>query len=212
MNSALKYDITSALKRSPGFHGLINVLSEDLSRDLCALIQITEDKDGAVLYSVLSGGASNDDLYKTRERADLPLMLSYKRAGELRLYRPSAFEQDELEYARLISSYLTLVFLGIDSGRMGASDIKAALSTLSYSELEAVIGTVSELPGTQGLIVASKIAKEHSLSRSGLINGLRKLESAGLIETRSLGMKGTYIKVLEQGLLAELNKFDHRRL
>ncbi|NLG95425.1 MAG: GTP-sensing pleiotropic transcriptional regulator CodY, partial [Acetomicrobium flavidum] len=37
-------------------------------------------------------------------------------------------------------------------------------------------------------------------------NALRKLESAGLIESRSLGMKGTYIKILSPIFLDELNK------
>jgi len=32
------------------------------------------------------------------------------------------------------------------------------------------------------------------------------LESAGVIETRSLGMKGTYIKILNPQLLQELEK------
>jgi transcriptional pleiotropic repressor len=35
---------------------------------------------------------------------------------------------------------------------------------------------------------------------------LRKFESAGVIESRSLGMKGTYIKVLNDNLLDELEK------
>jgi transcriptional pleiotropic repressor len=35
---------------------------------------------------------------------------------------------------------------------------------------------------------------------------LRKLESAGVIESRSLGMKGTFIKVLNDKFLEELEK------
>ncbi|HTG68743.1 MAG TPA: hypothetical protein VL921_05750 [Candidatus Udaeobacter sp.] len=44
------------------------------------------------------------------------------------------------------------------------------------------------------------------MTRSVIVNALRKLESAGVIETRSLGMKGTYIKILNQQLLQELEK------
>ena len=36
-----------------------------------------------------------------------------------------------------------------------------------------------------------------------IVNSLRKLESAGIIESKSLGMKGTYIKVLK-GYFLEL--------
>ncbi len=37
-----------------------------------------------------------------------------------------------------------------------------------------------------------------------IVNALRKLESAGVIESRSLGMKGTYLKVLNSGLFDKL--------
>jgi len=87
------------------------------------------------------------------------------------------------------------------------SVVKSAISTLSYSELEAVIHIFSELNDTEGLIVASRIADKVGITRSVIVNALRKLESAGVIESKSLGMKGTYIKVLNDVLLEELNKF-----
>ncbi len=34
-----------------------------------------------------------------------------------------------------------------------------------------------------------------------IVNALRKLESAGVIESRSLGMKGTFIKVKKEKFL-----------
>ena len=36
------------------------------------------------------------------------------------------------------------------------------------------------------------------------MNALRKFESAGVIESRSSGMKGTYIKVLNDAIYGEL--------
>ena len=39
------------------------------------------------------------------------------------------------------------------------------------------------------------------ITRSVIVNALRKLESAGIIESKSLGMKGTYIKVLKEYFL-----------
>ena len=39
-----------------------------------------------------------------------------------------------------------------------------------------------------------------------IVNALRKFESAGVIESKSLGMKGTYIKVLNEHLLEEVQK------
>ena len=63
-----------------------------------------------------------------------------------------------------------------------------------------------ELGGTEGCLVASKVADRVGITRSVIVNALRKFESAGVIESRSLGMKGTYIKVLNPKLLEELKK------
>ncbi len=86
--------------------------------------------------------------------------------------------------------------------------VHMALESLSFSELEAVEHIFSELDGAEGLIVASKIADRAGITRSVIVNALRKFESAGVIESRSLGMKGTYIKVLNEFLLEEINKID----
>ncbi|MCF6093844.1 GTP-sensing pleiotropic transcriptional regulator CodY [Microaerobacter geothermalis] len=84
--------------------------------------------------------------------------------------------------------------------------VQMAIGSLSYSELEAVEHIFEELDGKEGLLVASKIADRVGITRSVIVNALRKLESAGVIESRSLGMKGTYIKVLNEKLLPELQK------
>lgn len=87
--------------------------------------------------------------------------------------------------------------------------VQVALSTLSYSELEAAMNILSELDGDENLIVASKIADRVGITRSVIVNALRKLESAGVIESKSLGMKGTYIRILNEHLLEEINKKKH---
>ncbi|MEW6307754.1 MAG: GTP-sensing pleiotropic transcriptional regulator CodY [Bacillota bacterium] len=92
-----------------------------------------------------------------------------------------------------------------DEARKQAA-VHVALGTLSYSELEAVRHIFAELEGDEGLLVASKIADRVGITRSVIVNALRKFESAGVIESRSLGMKGTHIKVLNDRLLAELRR------
>jgi transcriptional pleiotropic repressor len=81
-----------------------------------------------------------------------------------------------------------------------------AIGTLSYSEIEAIQQIFKELDGTEGLLVASKVADRSGITRSVIVNALRKLESAGVIESRSLGMKGTHIKVLNNKFIEELQK------
>ena len=84
--------------------------------------------------------------------------------------------------------------------------VKSAISTLSYSELEAIIHIFDELSGGEGILVASKIADRVGITRSVIVNALRKFESAGVIESRSSGMKGTYIKVLNDVVFDEIER------
>jgi transcriptional pleiotropic repressor len=82
--------------------------------------------------------------------------------------------------------------------------VSVAVHSLSFSELEAVEHIFEELEGKEGLLIASRIADRAGITRSVIVNALRKLESAGVVETRSLGMKGTYIRILNGQLLQQL--------
>lgn len=86
------------------------------------------------------------------------------------------------------------------------ASVQIALATLSYSEHEAIENILAELDGTEGLLVASRIADKVGITRSVIVSALRKFESAGVIEARSLGMKGTHIKVLNDYVFDELKK------
>ena len=89
--------------------------------------------------------------------------------------------------------------------------VQSAISTLSYSELEAIIHIFDELDGAEGILVASKIADRVGITRSVIVNALRKFESAGVIESRSSGMKGTYIKVINDYVFTELDRIKAER-
>ena len=82
--------------------------------------------------------------------------------------------------------------------------VQMAMRALSYSEVESVRHIIEDLGGPEGVVVASKVADRVGVTRSVIVNALRKLGSAGIIESRSLGMKGTYIKVLSPLFLEEL--------
>lgn len=83
--------------------------------------------------------------------------------------------------------------------------VKMAIRTLSYSEAEAVQKIFEELNDMEGILVASRIADKSRITRSVIVNALRKLESAGVIEAKSLGMKGTHIKVLNNKFYQQLD-------
>jgi transcriptional pleiotropic repressor len=90
--------------------------------------------------------------------------------------------------------------------------VQSAISTLSFSEMEAIIHIFDELGGMEGVLVASKIADRVGITRSVIVNALRKFESAGVIESRSSGMKGTYIKVLNDVVFDEIEKLKDSQI
>ena len=79
-----------------------------------------------------------------------------------------------------------------------------AFESLSFSEVEAIEEIFKKLTENENIVVASKIADDLGITRSVIVNALRKFESAGIIESRSLGMKGTYIQLKNPCVLEEI--------
>ena len=143
----------------------------------------------------------------------LPLETEKGRLGTLILCRSDrSYAEDELILAEmaalLLTKELALAIYEEDIREKKNNEIvRAAISTLSFSELAAIIHIFNELDGEEGLHIASKIADRVGITRSVIVNALRKFESAGVIESRSLGMKGTYIRILNPALRDELAKY-----
>ncbi|HAV21064.1 MAG: GTP-sensing pleiotropic transcriptional regulator CodY [Bacillota bacterium] len=125
------------------------------------------------------------------------------------------FEEDELVLAEFAATIIGMEVLRSKADRIEEearkqAAVQMAFDTLSFSEQEAVEHIFRELNGDEGLLVASKIADKVGITRSVIVNALRKFESAGVIESRSLGMKGTYIRVLNDKLFDELERLRTR--
>ncbi len=144
--------------------------------------------------------------------AVVPISGGGDRLGTLVITRNSGqFDDDDLILAEYGSTVVGMEILReraeeIEQEVRSKAAVSVAIGSLSFSEFEAVEHIFEELDGKEGLLVASKIADRVGITRSVIVNAMRKLESAGVIETRSLGMKGTYIKILNQQLLLELKK------
>ncbi|XEC97102.1 GTP-sensing pleiotropic transcriptional regulator CodY [Paenibacillus tarimensis] len=142
----------------------------------------------------------------------VPIQGGGDRLGTLVLTRRAeAFTDDDLILAEYGSTIVGMEILReraeeIEIEARSRAVVSVAVNSLSFSELEAVEHIFEELSGKEGLLVASKVADRVGITRSVIVNALRKLESAGVIETRSLGMKGTYIKILNPQLIQELEK------
>lgn len=155
-----------------------------------------------------------NEVFKKKNITIVPIIGGGTRLGTLVLARlHKEFSDDDL----ILSEYGATV-VGMEIIRAEQEEIheKArqramvmmALESLSFSEQEAIQHIFKELEGSEGLLVASKIADRVGITRSVIVNAIRKLESAGVIESRSLGMKGTYIKVLNPLFLDQLEALD----
>ncbi len=146
-----------------------------------------------------------------------PIEIAGERLGTVFMYRnfPN-YDIDDI----IVSEYGTTV-VGLEMMRSVNEEnveesrkiqvVKSAFSTLSFSEMEAIIHIFDELDGEEGILVASKIADRVGITRSVIVNALRKFESAGVIESRSSGMKGTYIKVVNDYIFDELAEIKDKR-
>lgn len=146
-----------------------------------------------------------------------PINIAGERLGTLFLYQlDRSYEIDDI----IVCEYGTTV-VGLEMLRSVHEEnaeeirkeqiVRSAINTLSFSELEAIIHIFDELDGNEGVLVASKIADRVGITRSVIVNALRKFESAGVIESRSSGMKGTYIKVVNDIVFRELEKIKNER-
>lgn len=146
-----------------------------------------------------------------------PIDIAGERLGTLFIYKKDqAYEIDDIilsEYGTTVVGLEMLRSVNEESAEETRKEhiVQSAISTLSYSELEAIIHIFDELDGKEGILVASKIADRVGITRSVIVNALRKFESAGVIESRSSGMKGTYIKVVNDYIFPELERIKSER-
>ena len=146
-----------------------------------------------------------------------PIDIAGERLGTLFIYRgDNEYDIDDIiltEYGTTVVSLEMLRSVNEENAEeeRKVAIVKSAISTLSFSELEAIIHIFEELEGNEGILVASRIADRVGITRSVIVNALRKFESAGVIESRSSGMKGTYIKVVNDVVFDELKKLKRNK-
>lgn len=148
-----------------------------------------------------------------------PIEIAGERLGTLFIYKcETQYDIDDIilcEYGTTVVGLEMLRAVNEESAEESrkVAVVKSAISTLSFSEMEAITHIFDELGGMEGILVASKIADRVGITRSVIVNALRKFESAGVIESRSSGMKGTYIKVLNDVVFDEIEelKLQNRR-
>jgi len=188
---------------------LQNVAKCDNLENVCDLLRAhiganicLRDREGRIVVEIL---AEND--------GGKPVSFT---VGGITITRYSIFKDvfsDDEKLATNIALAVCTVLLGQREGQLSAENkrraqaVRAIINSLSFTELEAATHAVKTLGETnEGIIKGGHIADKLGFARSVVTAALRKLEGADLIETRSLGMKGTYIRVKDSLLAEELAK------
>jgi len=197
--------IQELLKDSVG-----SFIDEMLNERMLSILSTKEN----VNLKTLGFSSESSDGYKA---IITPIDIAGERLGTLIIYKQfDDYEIDDIilsEYGTAVVGLEMLRSVNEESAEETRKEqvVQSAVSTLSYSELEAIIHIFDELQGTEGILVASKIADRVGITRSVIVNALRKFESAGVIESRSSGMKGTYIKVMNDYIFPELERLKKER-
>lgn len=152
-----------------------------------------------------------EEVAKSYQALITPIEIAGERLGTLLIYKANEqYDIDDIILCEYGTTVVGLEMLRAVSEEVAEEDrklqvVRSAVGTLSYSEMEAITYIFDELGGTEGILVASKIADRVGITRSVIVNALRKFESAGVIESRSSGMKGTSIKVLNDAVYGEID-------
>lgn len=208
------------------------VLGVGRSESIGSMPELIEEKVGGYIDSMLNERLLS--VLSTKENVNLetlgfdektagkykalitPIEIAGERLGTLFIYKSKEeYDIDDIilcEYGTTVVGLEMLRAVNEENAEENrkVSVVKSAISTLSFSEMEAITHIFDELDGMEGILVASKIADRVGITRSVIVNALRKFESAGVIESRSSGMKGTYIKVLNDAVYDEIAKLKEK--
>lgn len=176
------------------------------------LLAVLSTKENVNLTTL---GFESEDIRKFQAVVS-PIEIAGERLGTLFVYKNGdQYDIDDIilcEYGSTVVGLEMLRAVNEESAeeQRKVNVVKSAINTLSFSEMEAIVHIFDELNGMEGILVASKIADRVGITRSVIVNALRKFESAGVIESRSSGMKGTYIKVLNDVVFDEIKELKKK--
>ena len=191
---------------------MADLINADKQLPLCGrsdLLKMTEASTNLPWDGSCAFGTDRACLQDNKYTTFVPINCGGERLGTLMLLKTGEFDNNDLllaEYGATIAGTEILrskLEIREDVTRKKAA-VSIAFDTLSHSELEAAGYIFKELGGKPGMIIGRKIAEKMRISRSVIVNGLRKLESAGVVEVHSGGMKGTHIRIINDHLLAQL--------
>lgn len=156
-------------------------------------------------------GFSFEDAASDCQAMIAPISMAGIRLGTLFVYRQKIpFSIDDIILTEYSTTVIGLAMQRAEYEEQSAEqhkeqDVMAAVKILSKLEIRAVLAVLNELEGkNEGLVVTSRLSDKVGITRSVIVNALKKCESAGLIHTKSSGMKGTTVQIMNDLFSASL--------
>ncbi|NYB73001.1 hypothetical protein HZF24_02465 [Sedimentibacter hydroxybenzoicus DSM 7310] len=153
-------------------------------------------------------------LFKNRYYSIYPIFSAYKKVGGILFIK---YEEPFSESDMVLCEYTRAIVLieilrqeqeKIQQISMDMAKAKVAVDSLTFSEKKALKAILDEIDGNVGEIFLNSIASKTYTTPSTVSSVLKKAELASLIFTKSRGVKGKQIKILNENIRNELDKFD----
>ena len=175
---------------------VIEAVKKSLNIDI-----VIADKRGKSLFN--GDFNTNDYFYK------IPLITNTGRIGMLYVNGIDKLNQNELAYFYSAIPIYTLILKNIIFKRESLlrrqiASARTVIASMTALEIEALKAVFSEISQEGGIIVIKKLAEKHNITRSLIVNALKKIEGVGIITTQSLGVKGTKVTVVNKYFITEL--------
>jgi transcriptional pleiotropic repressor len=161
-------------------------------------------------------------IFKDRYYSIVPVFCNFaKIAGILMIRYDSPFASDEEVLCEHTATIISLELMRREQERTKKRSFEIAqahlaVCSLTFSELKAVSSILDMLPEKEGVIFLNAVSKETYVTQSTASSALKKMESAGVMQTKSQGVKGKYVNIvnnyLDEEVKAALNSLNQDSL
>ena len=134
-----------------------------------------------------------------------PIFIGGERLGTLFIYRNGEeYGIDDIILSEYAATVVGLEMMRSKKEENDESDrlektVNGVLEVTSKSETESVRAVLSKLDENGcGIVNLTRLSEESGISRTSLVNAVKKMAGAGIFETRSRGVRGTEIKVINE--------------
>lgn len=199
-------DINKLVSQENGGLSTLEQICEELVRHLEIGLQLT-DLQGCTLKYHFRCQKRNGFLLE-ESSISFPLLFYGEQLGLLTLFvgEKNIIEEDLalVECAAVLLSMLLkkkILIKNDSKNEVNLPSLEVALAHLSHSEKLALKHILKEMKEKEAKLIMRKLAKKAGVGQTCLVNVLKKLAGARILEVKSLGVKGTYLRIHDDSIM-----------